>query len=121
MSYFLTDLLIPVILVVTGIITWIHPPKHINDLIGYRTTRSEKNMETWLFANTIWGKLFFFTGLFQTILTIILLVLFFPSNAQCLGKLSILLLTVQVITLFIPVFLTERARRQNFDSDGRRI
>lgn len=54
---FICNLLIPVVVIVTGRIMWKHYPKNINGLVGYRTTRSMKNMDTWRFANEYCGRL----------------------------------------------------------------
>ena len=61
---FLCNLLIPVVVIVTGRIMWKHYPKNINGLVGYRTTRSMKNMDTWRFANEYCGRLWYKMGLF---------------------------------------------------------
>ena len=39
------DLIIPVVMVISGRMMWKHCPKHINGMLGYRTTRSMKNMD----------------------------------------------------------------------------
>ena len=44
--------LIPLVLLFAGWMMQFHPPKKQNVWIGYRTTRSMKNAETWRFANT---------------------------------------------------------------------
>ena len=44
--WLLCDLFIPFIMIVVGRMTSKHCPKNINSLIGYRTTRSMKNMDT---------------------------------------------------------------------------
>ena len=41
---------------------WKHCPKHINGMLGYRTTRSMKNMDTWKFAHDYCGKLWWKIG-----------------------------------------------------------
>ncbi len=56
------DLLIPVIMIVVGRLMWKHPPKKINGLMGYRTSRSMKNMETWKFAHEYSGRLWWEVG-----------------------------------------------------------
>lgn len=43
-------LLIPFLILLLGIITKKYPPKSINSIIGYRTSRSMINDETWQFA-----------------------------------------------------------------------
>lgn len=39
-----------------GLIFYLKPPKKINGLYGYRTTRSMKNQENWHFANKLAAK-----------------------------------------------------------------
>lgn len=56
------DLIIPVLMIVIGRLMWKRPPQRINSLIGYRTSRSMKNMDTWLFAHHYSGKLWWRTG-----------------------------------------------------------
>ena len=41
------DMIIPIVMVIVGRMMWKHCPKHINGMLGYRTTRSMKNMDTW--------------------------------------------------------------------------
>lgn len=59
---FCCDLLVPVTMIVSGRIMWKHPPKNINGLMGYRTSRSMKNMDTWLFAHDYCGRLWWKIG-----------------------------------------------------------
>jgi len=40
------------IFILTGIITYFFPPKKINSLYGYRTSRSMLNQKNWTFAQT---------------------------------------------------------------------
>lgn len=40
------DLVIPILMIFTGRMMWKHTPKNINGIIGYRTRRSMKNMDT---------------------------------------------------------------------------
>ena len=48
---FISDLLIPAIMFIVGRMMCKHCPKRINSVIGYRTTRSMKNMDTWKFVH----------------------------------------------------------------------
>ena len=50
------DMIIPIVMVIVGRMMWKHCPKHINGMLGYRTTRSMKNMDTWKFAHDYCGK-----------------------------------------------------------------
>ena len=51
------DMIIPIVMVIVGRMMWKHCPKYINGMLGYRTTRSMKNMDTWKFAHDDCGKL----------------------------------------------------------------
>ena len=44
----LCDLIIPIVMVIAGRMMWKHCPKHINSMLGYRTTRSMKNMDMYI-------------------------------------------------------------------------
>lgn len=66
------DLLIPVVMIVAGRMMWKPPPKNINEVIGYRTGHSMKNMDTWKFAHNYCGKLWYNIGWIMFFLSIIL-------------------------------------------------
>ncbi len=59
---FCCDILTPIVMIIYGRMMWKHPPKKINGLSGYRTSRSMKNMETWIFAHKYCGKLWWIIG-----------------------------------------------------------
>jgi len=44
-------------MIMGGKMMWMYFPKNINSLVGYRTTRSIKIMDTWKFAHEYRGKL----------------------------------------------------------------
>ena len=46
---FCCDILIPVTMIACGWMMWKYCPKNINGLVGYRTSRSMRNMDTWKF------------------------------------------------------------------------
>lgn len=54
---FCCNLLIPAIFIFAGRMMWKHYPKEINDILGYRTKRSMKNIDTWKFAHEYCGRL----------------------------------------------------------------
>ena len=59
---FVCDLLIPIIMITAGNMMWKHAPKKINRIIGYRTARSMKNIDTWNFAQKHCGRLWWKIG-----------------------------------------------------------
>lgn len=83
--------LIPFIMMLAGRMTWRHMPENINGVIGYRTSRSMKNMDTWKFADAYCGKLWYKTGK----------ILFLPT-----------------IILIISILPTEKALKKNFTEEG---
>ncbi|MBR5280932.1 MAG: SdpI family protein [Clostridia bacterium] len=115
---FLCDLAIPVTLLIAGIVMWKHPPKQINGIVGYRSARSMQNMDTWKFAQAYCGKFCWKTGLALAVPTLIAHIPFYQSPEETLEVLSMILLLVQIIVVFIPVLLTERALRKTFREDG---
>ena len=115
---FVCDLLIPLILMIAGRMMWKHCPKKINDIYGYRTRRSKRNMETWKFAHDYCGRLWWKLG---SILLIISAVVHFPfvhSDEDTIGILGAILCVVQLLILFATIFMTESALKKEFP-DGR--
>ena len=116
----LCDLLVPTIMLVGGLIMVKHCPKRINGWLGYRTTRSMKNMDTWKFAHEYCGRLWWKVGLLSFILTVLVHLPFYGSNEDTIGTVSLVVVLVQVIVLLVPVFPTESALQKTFNDDGTR-
>ena len=117
---FVCNLLIPVLMIVCGKMMWKHAPKNINGIIGYRTTRSMKNMDTWKFAHDYCGRLWWKIGWIMLIPSIIVQFPFFNSDDNMIGVVGGILCTIQCVILIISIFPTERALKRNFTDDGTR-
>ena len=117
----LTDLLVHIIILICGIASWKYPPKQINSLLGYRTKRSMQNQETWNFANTYCGQLFVKYGIGMSILMVIVHIPLIHCDATNLEYFSLICMLIQVIALFIPIYLTEKELQKQFDSSGKKI
>ena len=117
---FFCNLLIPVLMIVCGKMMWKHTPKNINGIIGYRTTRSMKNMDTWKFAHDYCGRLWWKIGWIMLIPSIIVQFPFFNSDDNMIGVVGVILCTIQCVILIISIFPTERALKRNFTDDGTR-
>ena len=117
---FICNLLIPVIMVVAGLCMWMKCPKEINSFFGYRTTRSMTNIDTWKFAHSYCGRLWFILGLISFIPSVIAQIPFYHSSENTIGTVSIILMAVQCIALIIPIIPTEIALKKNFNDDGTR-
>lgn len=117
---FVSDLLIPTLMIVAGRMMWKHPPREINGIIGYRTSYSMKNPDTWKFAQEYCGRLWWKTGW----------ILFIPSAAvhfpvyhgteRTISMVSGILCTVQCVILIGSILPTELALRRNFTREGMR-
>ena len=122
MWYFILfcDLIVPIVMVVAGRIMWKHCPKDINVLLGYRTTRSMVNMDTWRFAHSYCGRLWWRVGLIMLVLSALAHIPFYQSSEAVIGTFASALCLIQVAILVVSVFPTERALKKTFNDDGTR-
>lgn len=112
------NLMIPVLMIVMGKVFIKNPPKTINGIYGYRTSRSKKNQDTWNFAHLYCGKLWWKIGWGMLPLVIIGMLLAIRKNQDIVGGLSVVVVIVECITLVIAVFSVEKALGKKFDKDG---
>lgn len=113
------DLLIPLTMIGFGYVLKKHPPKGINGIYGYRTSRSMKNKETWNFANTYCGNLWWKWGWPLLLLTILVHLPF--MNCSDDTGFSVLCLAVtagQCVVLIGSIFPVEKALKERFDEHG---
>ena len=97
---------------------WKHCPKKINGLLGYRTTRSMKNLETWKFAHEYCGKLWWKIGWIILLPSIILHIPFYSASDNAIGTMGTILITIQIVILVASIFPTEKALKNTFTEDG---
>lgn len=117
---FCCDLIIPILMIISGRMMWKHPPKKINGLLGYRTTRSMKNMDTWKFAHDYCGKIWWKTGWIILLPSIIVHIPFYSSTADEIGMISLIVAFIQIIILIGSIYPTERALKNTFTESGSR-
>ena len=79
------DLLIPIVMLIGGRMMWKHCPKHRNGILGYRTTRSMKNMVTWKFAHDYCEKLWWKIGWLLTISSALIHIPLYHSDEKIIG------------------------------------
>lgn len=115
---FFCNLLIPVLMIVSGRMMWKHCPKKINGILGYRTARSMKNMDTWKFAHDYCGRLWWKAGWIQLIPSILVQIPFYRSSDNIIGIVGTVICTVQCVILIASIFPTERALKKKFSEDG---
>ena len=117
---FFSDLLVPLVMIIAGAIMQRRPPKDINCLLGYRTTRSMKNMDTWRFAHEHCGRLWWRVGLVMLALSAISHIPFYNSDEATLTVLELVVMTIECIALIVSIFPTEAALKRVFDENGNR-
>lgn len=117
---FICNLLIPLLMIICGYFMRRKPPKEINGLIGYRTAMSQKNKDTWDFAQTYCGKLWLKIGAVLTIPSVVVQIPFINAGDDVLGTLSLVIEFIQVAVLLASVFCVEKALKRTFDENGNR-
>ena len=114
------DLIIPIVMLISGRMMWKHCPKRINNIVGYRTTRSMKNMDTWRFANEYCGRLWYKMGLFMLAFSVLVSVLLLRTNDNTYSMISLIFVLLQCIILIVSIIPTELALKKMFYEDGTR-
>lgn len=94
------DLLVPFTMLIAGRMMWKHCPKHINGVVGYRTRRSMKNIETWKFAHDYCGQLWWKIGLWMIIPSVLVHVPFYHNDEDAIGNVSLILVIIQALFWF---------------------
>lgn len=115
---FVCNLLIPILLIISGRMMWKHPPKSINQAVGYRTKLSMQNMDTWMFAHDFCGRLWWKLGWIMLFFSLLLQLPFYRSSENAVGTAGGILCTVQCIALIVSIFPTESALKKTFTKEG---
>lgn len=114
-------LLIPGVMLYFGWRFLNKPPKNINSMYGYRTSRSMKNQQTWDYAHQVCGKLWFRAGIVMLPLSLLAMLPALGKDTQVLGIWLMGVVLVQVVVMIATIFPVEKALKRKFDKFGRRI
>ena len=117
---FISDLLIPLVMIVGGRLMWKRTPKKINGIYGYRTSRSMKNLDTWTFAHRYVGRLWWIVGWISIAPSAIAMLPFIGKSDDVISVISTVVLVVQMLVLVATMIPAERALKRNFDDNGNR-
>ena len=117
---FICNLLIPATMIIAGYFMYKKPPKEINGVIGYRTTMSRKNMDTWKFAHDYCGRLWLKIGIILLVPSIIVQIPFVNSDENTVGILTLIIEGVQLVFLLGSILPVEKALKRTFDENGKR-
>lgn len=112
--FLITDLLLPTLMIIFGLLFLYKPPKTINYLYGYRTKRSMISQESWDYAHQYFGKIWFPLGVIVLILTIVAFIFLYNQDEDTIGVVGTIIMFIQLIPLFVSVFITERALKRKF-------
>ncbi len=96
-------------------------PEKINGLVGYRSRRSMKNVETWKFANEYCGRLWWRIGWVMFLFSVLVQIPFMHSSEDTIGIMGGILCTVQTVLLIGSVIPTEIALKKTFFENERRL
>ena len=107
-------------MIIAGRMMWKHPPQKINGMMGYRTSRSMKNMDTWKFAHHYAGKLWWNIGWVLLVISIIVHIPFYGGTEDAIGIAGGVLNLFQIIVLIGSIVPTERALKRTFTDNGER-
>lgn len=113
------ELLIPLVMIGFGIYFSKNAPKEINQVFGYRTTRSMKNKETWKFAHNYSGKLWKRIGLIMVPIAVIAMLFTYGKDIDYVANFGLVITVIQVIVLIASIYPVEAALKRNFDESGR--
>lgn len=108
-------LMVPIITLITGYLMYRHTPKSINGLIGYRTSKSMINQDTWNFANKYCASLWIKLGIITTVISFLIYILFDVNETV-----SIVIVLIQTFLLLFSIIPVEKALKNTFDENGNR-
>lgn len=117
---FICNLLMPIIMIIAGYMMYKYPPKEINGMVGYRTKRSSRNLDTWKFAHNYCGKLWLKVGIILVVPTIIVQIPFAKSSVNTISYVTIVIEIIQLMVLVGSIFPVESALKRTFYDDGTR-
>ncbi len=114
------DLLTPAMMLLIGLWFRKHPPEDINCFIGYRTSMSMKNQDTWDFAHKCCGKIWLWTGLVLLPASIIAMLFFIGKDTDTVSLAGVAVLEVQLLILVGSILPVELSLKKAFHKDGSR-
>lgn len=112
---FASDILIPIIMIIAGFLLYKFPPKNINSFFGYRTLRSMKNVETWMFAQKYSGKVWMITGFIVLVITALVHIPLYGVDDDVIGSLGAIVVFIQIAILLFSLYPVEKALKKKYE------
>lgn len=118
---FVVTLLTPIIMIIVGKCFSKTTSLEINEILGYRTSMSMKNQDTWLFANQYMGKLWFKLGWILLLISLASMLLVIGSEKTMIEFVMTIISLGEVVILVLSIIPVELALKKTFDKNGCRI
>ena len=117
---YISNMGIPVILLIIGICFTVKPTGKINNLSGHRTKYSKLNQQTWDYAQKTMGRTYLIVGAIYTIISALVNIILFKRGI----KGDDLWLAVGIVVLLqctaplIEYLVVENGLKRRFDENG---
>lgn len=111
-------LIVPITELIFGSLFLKKAPGNINYVFGYRTERSMKNKDTWVFAHTYIGKIWKRLGIVTLPVSVIIMLFVIGQPKEIVGTVGTVIELLQIAGLALAIIPTERALKKNFDRYG---
>lgn len=108
-----SNLLLPVLMIVVGKVFIKNPPGKINGIYGYRTRRSMRNQAAWDFSHLYCGKLWRKFGWFMLPVSMIVMLPVIGKSDDIVGVVGGVVITAECIVMLVSILLTEKALADN--------
>ena len=120
LSMLIMSFLVPVLVFGLGI-HWTKNggPKEMNSRVGYKTSMSSKNIDTWRYAHILCGKIWRLIGPFMMAPSIMVMVSVKGHDTMTIGVCMMALVSLQAIFVLSFVIPVEFALKRRFDKDGK--
>ena len=112
-----SNLILPVLMIVLGKVFIKKTPTQINDFYGYRTRRSMKNQAAWDFSHLYCGKLWRKMGWFMLPVSMIVMIPAFGMSDDIVGAVGGVVVTAECMVMLVSILLTEKALAKQFDEE----
>ncbi len=115
--------LTPLIVIICGKILYKNADCDINSVFGYRTSRSMKSRENWIFANELCGKILFYGGIvsaFVSICAVFLAYIISGENTAFWTSVAVNLLTAVILFAIIP-YIEDRLKKFEDENKNKNV
>ena len=113
--YLLVVFPIPLYLLLSGLCYLFFPYKKINNIIGYRSTRSKSHSSAWLFAQRHSGAYRIIFGSLMLFIMIVISLFLFKASSDVLENAYKIIIFIEIILGNLVQVPTELALRRKFN------